>query len=493
MARLPRLTTQPATVILRVAKQEALRLFPLLFSRYPRKEWASFLRLGWRETSEGLVLTAHSLIEPRDGDLDPHVGNVSFQEAYSLRVAIDAEQSDLGIGLIHSHPKECAPLPSTIDDDMDRYYAEYFSGFAPGRPFGSFIASIVDGELSISGRVCWKSRWLSLERACVEERAVVSWSDGEGPPSSFTTSSRRARLAAAWGKQAEERLQRSTVAVIGAGGTGSAAIEVLARAGVGHLIVVDPDHIEHSNLERVHGSRPEHAAGAVKKVAVAREHVSSIAPECRVTGIVGSLPHPTVIDLVLQADAILGCTDQQHSRLALSDLAVRYLVPVLDVGVAMESKPERVTGQIVQLLRFQSHYACLLCRGSIDGARLAQELMSPVEREQRQRAAADAEQRGDNPDPYWRSAPQLNTVGYLTTMSGALAAGYIIGWLTERFTAPFEAVQMNLIAPGFDVVDIPEKFQDGCACRRARGRAEQAAAEAFISAPSHWPDPIILN
>ena len=64
------------------------------------------------------------------------------------------------------------------------------------------------------------------------------------------------RLAAAFGDEAARRLQGATVGVVGAGGTGSAAIEVLARAGVGRLIIVDPDDLEPSNLERVHGSWP---------------------------------------------------------------------------------------------------------------------------------------------------------------------------------------------------------------------------------------------
>ena len=65
---------------------------------------------------------------------------------------------------------------------------------------------------------------------------------------------RAERFVSAFGEQALARLRGSTVAVVGAGGTGSAAIEVLARAGVGKLIIIDPDHVETSE-SRTHARR----------------------------------------------------------------------------------------------------------------------------------------------------------------------------------------------------------------------------------------------
>ena len=83
----------------------------------------------------------------------------------------------------------------------------------------------------------------------------------------------------------------------------------------------------HPNLERLHGSRPEHADKKIAKVTLARDHVMSINPSCEVHAFLGELPQKEIVDAVVCADLALGCTDQQHSRLALSDLAVRYLVP----------------------------------------------------------------------------------------------------------------------------------------------------------------------
>ena len=82
--------------------------------------------------------------------------------------------------------------------------------------------------------------------------------------------------------------------MIGAGGTGSAAIEALARAGVQKIIIVDPVHFDESNLERIHGSFPQHAARHTEEAYLAREHVLSIDPTCDVVALVGALPQPEV-------------------------------------------------------------------------------------------------------------------------------------------------------------------------------------------------------
>lgn len=100
--------------------------------------------------------------------------------------------------------------------------------------------------------------------------------------------------------------------------------------------------------------------------------------------------------------------------------------------------------------------------------RVAEELMSEDEK-MRQSEADDALKRGEDPGPYWHGLPQLNTVGYLTGMAGAMVAAYAIGWVTGRFDPPFSRAQMNLVAEYFDVQDIPQPARDFCACRKVRG------------------------
>src|ERR1035438_1252506 len=136
----------------------------LLFRRYPFSEWATFFRCGWRETGDSLVITVASVDSPVAGDLDERVGHVAIDEAYTLRMALAAERHSFGVGIIHSHPEDCAPIASPTDDDMDTYYSRYFSDFAPDRPYVSLIASVLRSDLTLSGRVWWQGKWMWVSR-----------------------------------------------------------------------------------------------------------------------------------------------------------------------------------------------------------------------------------------------------------------------------------------------------------------------------------------
>jgi molybdopterin/thiamine biosynthesis adenylyltransferase/proteasome lid subunit RPN8/RPN11 len=494
MATPSRLIANTSTpVLLRLAEPELSVLLRLVQRRYPDYEWATFVRLGWRQTASTLVLTLADVDSPQPGDLDDEVGHVAIDEAYTLRTALAADDHAMAIGVVHSHPENCPPEPSSVDDDMDRYYAGYFSDFAPNRPYVSLITARISGEEVISGRVFWRGCWLLISGVVSERQRCRHW-QGRGRTSSYgiEPSLRTSRLQSAFGADAVERLREASVAVIGAGGTGSAAIEVLARAGIGKLIVVDPDVVEESNIERLHGGFHGDADARMSKVEIAKRHIHAIDSSCEVVGLVGALPQSEVIDHVVTADLILGCTDQQHSRLALSDVSLRYLVRGLDCGVALEGAAGSVTGQIIQLIRFLPSDPCALCRRLTSPIRLSQELMTDEERRLRREQAQLAAERGDRRNAYWQEMPQLNTVGYLTTVAGALIAGYAIGWLTDRFEPPFTRLQMNIAAPFLDVTDVDSEPDAHCPCRRIRGMADQAIAEAYISAPAHWSLPRLV-
>ena len=473
--------------ILRVAAPGFEQLKRLVFRRYPKLEWATFARFGWRDTGDALVVSLANIDAPRSGDLNEEVRHVAFDEQYTLRIALAAEKHPLAVGVIHSHPENCVPKPSVIDDDMDTYYSQYFGDFAPNRPYISLILSIIENRLVISGRIFWRGEWLTLEHTVAECQSVESWPARtyQRPPNHRIE--RVARLVNAFGEEAYSTLRSACATVIGCGGTGSIAIEILARAGIGRLIIVDPDFVQLSNLERIHGSIPKHAEDKIPKVMVARELVKDIDPSIEVVALQGRLPQPEVVDEVVCSDVALGCTDQQHSRIALSDLAFRYLVPAMDCGVVLEGDAGTVTGQVAQFVRLLPADPCVLCRNMINAQQVAQELMSDEERTQRQTAAVEAQIRGINPDPYWRRERQINTVGYLTSAVGSMLAGYSIGWLTGRFKPPFERLQMNFVAPFLDVTDYPQEQRPECACAKFRGWADQASSDALVSAPSHWP------
>ena len=207
MARSARITSTGQHALLRAAAESFSRLLELLFSRYPDNEWATFARFGWRQTPDGLVLTLADLMPPMQGELDESVGHVKIREPYTLRAALEAERHPLAIGVIHSHPLDCPPDASPIDDDMDGYYAKYFGPFAPGRPYVSLIISRLGTDIAVGGRVHSQGQWSQVRQVAVERGSVRAWNDPRAPSDSAVSG--RDRLVAAFGIQSARRLRRS--------------------------------------------------------------------------------------------------------------------------------------------------------------------------------------------------------------------------------------------------------------------------------------------
>lgn len=78
------------------------------------------------------------------------------------------------------------------------------------------------------------------------------------------------------GKQGIEKLQKAKVAVFGIGGVGSYTVEALARAGIGHLIIVDYDKYDITNINRQLGAL--HSTIGKYKVDVMKERILDINP-----------------------------------------------------------------------------------------------------------------------------------------------------------------------------------------------------------------------
>jgi hypothetical protein len=115
--------------------------------------------------------------------------------------------------------------------------------------------------------------------------------------------------------------------------------------------------------------------------------------------------------------------------------------------------------------------------------------MSEEEKEKRRFEAKEAEKRGDNAGAYWKDVPEIPTVGHFTSMVGALAASYAIGWLTGKFTPPHLYFEFNILAPGFDYTGFDAPCRSRCYCETLIGHADQGAYASLISAPPHWPEP----
>src|SRR5262245_40568392 len=147
------------------------------------------------------------------------------------------------------------------------------------------------------------------------------------------------------GKQGQERLQQSRVTLIGCGALGAMHAEMLARAGVGFLRLVDRDFIESSNLHRQIMFEERDVAGHLPKAVAAAARIARINSDIRAEAVVKDVNYSNVEELIRDADVVLDGADNFEVRFLLNDAAVKLSKPwiygaaVGAYGVQMTIRP----------------------------------------------------------------------------------------------------------------------------------------------------------
>ncbi len=131
----------------------------------------------------------------------------------------------------------------------------------------------------------------------------------------------------------QERLKQANVMVVGCGALGNEVLKNLALFGVEHLVVVDFDTIEPSNLTRsILFSRAD-AETRRHKATVAAERLRDINPAIHVLPLVGDICHDVGLGLLRRMDVVVGCVDNRWARYCLNRLCMRAGVPWVDGGI----------------------------------------------------------------------------------------------------------------------------------------------------------------
>ena len=129
---------------------------------------------------------------------------------------------------------------------------------------------------------------------------------------------------------------------------------LLARLGVGQLVMFDDDITDVTNLNRLHGARRADADAMRPKVEVVAHEITELGLGVRVVPIRHWIDQTACRDALKACDVIFGCTDDHDGRLLLNRFAYFYLIPVIDMGLAIDPKPDKsglrdLTGRITVL------------------------------------------------------------------------------------------------------------------------------------------------
>jgi len=147
------------------------------------------------------------------------------------------------------------------------------------------------------------------------------------------------------GREGQEKLINSRVLIVGCGALGASHSEMLSRAGVGTLRIVDRDFVEYTNLQRQTLFKEEDAENRTPKAAAAKQRIAEINSEVRVEEIVADVNNSNIESLLDDVDLVLDGTDNFLIRYLVNDACVKnnktwiYGAAVSSYGTTMTVMP----------------------------------------------------------------------------------------------------------------------------------------------------------
>ena len=148
------------------------------------------------------------------------------------------------------------------------------------------------------------------------------------------------------GEAGQQRLLDSSAVIVGCGALGTSLANLLVRAGVGKLRIVDRDFVEPSNLQRQTLFEESDALEALPKAVAAERRLRAINSGVSVEGVVADVGPTNAEELLRGFPLILDGTDNFETRFLLNDVAIRlhtpwiYAAVVASYGVTLTVRPE---------------------------------------------------------------------------------------------------------------------------------------------------------
>lgn len=360
-------------------------------------EHGAVILAGLAETDRDVRLLARELHLARDGqDYVPGKrGYRMLRAEFVTELVLRARDDGLIYLAIHNHPG--TDRVSFSNDDLRSHERGYpaLLDITRGGPVGAlvFAESAVAGDIWLSGQ-----RRVTLAGVTVvagRRQRLVS-APLPRPPRSDPRYDRQARL---FGDRGQDVLGNTRVAVVGLGGVGSLIVEFLARLGVGHFVVVDPDRAALTNLSRLIGAT-RHDAGfplgdsaprwlralgrmlTRRKVDLARRNIGRANPNATVEALATDFTEPNVTERLKDCDYIFLAADTMRARLLFNALVHQYLIPGTQVGakIVVDKATGAVRDVYAVVRPVTPESGCLWCNRFINPAKLQEESLSERER-----------------------------------------------------------------------------------------------------------------
>ncbi len=185
-----------------------------------------------------------------------------------------------------------------------------------------------------------------------------------------------------FGEEGQRILQKLTVGIVGCGGIGSMIFILIVWLGIQNIILIDPDIVELSNLNRLAGAILQDVLKKIPKVKVLERYAAKINSNIKVLPIQKSILDKKAQRYLKVCDVIFGCTDNQSSRWVLNKFSVEHLIPYFDTGTGIQADAEQniehAGGQVRVVI---PGMGCLSCINALNIATVQQEMLPEPDRQ----------------------------------------------------------------------------------------------------------------
>lgn len=268
--------------------------------------------------SKKLIVVPHNECSVRTPD------TITWPGEYLEMAIDDATPQSLSIILVHSHPGGLFDF-SWVDDASDastmvslRQGVEALHGSAVMVPGGAIRARVYHPDHS------------------VEEIAMVTMAGDDIQYWPVQSAARKPTMA--FTSDMTATLSQLTAAVVGVSGTGSIVAEQLTRLGFQKIILVDHDHVEKKNLNRILNSTIADADAQRPKVDMFADVIRCTRGADIAQPINASILSRTAVLAVANADVLFCCVDTHQGRMVCDLIASSFLIPLFDVGVKIPTR-----------------------------------------------------------------------------------------------------------------------------------------------------------
>lgn len=340
-------------------------------------EAAAVMLCGRAKEGSDRVLVGHRLFPISYAECSRGADFVTWPLGKMTGLLDEAAASKLAVVKFHSHPGGY-PHFSEVDDRSDHAVLSAAATWADdGEPHGSIIM-LPEGRLM--GRVREAGgAFTTIDRIAVVGHDIRFFDATPPSPGQVL------------GEGTTALMRTVTVGVVGCSGTGSIVIEQALRLGVKRLVVVDHDHVERRNLNRIVNSTADDAGNRLPKTELVTRAAAAMGGQTEVRKFATRIQSREALKALAQCDIVFGCVDSAEGRQTLNRLAAFYLLPYIDLGVRIEADGHHG----VRAVQGAIHYLrpdgpTLMERGVVTQSRLRAEYLARTSPEQ----YADELQRG---------------------------------------------------------------------------------------------------